>query len=126
LKRTTTDEQAFLEQAERELAALMAEVSQSDLRHGPKPRTIEQTRALLTAKLDALHLECEELAAQLEGLQEQEEREAEEPTRDPRKGPPTGDPDAEARWLKGARRELAELIREIEGPRPQPAPRGRS
>jgi hypothetical protein len=29
----------------------------------------------------------------------------------------------EARWLKAARRELAELLREIEGPNPPPAPR---
>jgi hypothetical protein len=111
LKRTTADEQAFLKQAERELAELMAEVSQSDLRHGPKPRTIGQTRALLTAKVDALRLDSEELAAQLEALREQQEEER------------TRNPVADARWLKGARRELAELIREIEGPRPQELPR---
>jgi hypothetical protein len=69
---------------------------------------------LLNAKLDALRLDSEELAIRLEALSDQEEEQEEEPTRDP---------DADARWLKGARRELAELIREIEGPRPQPAPR---
>ena len=30
-----------------------------------------------------------------------------------------------ARFLRGAKRELAELIREIEGPNPPPAPRRR-
>jgi hypothetical protein len=31
--------------------------------------------------------------------------------------------EADAEWLRGARRELAELIRAVEGPNPQPAPR---
>jgi hypothetical protein len=29
----------------------------------------------------------------------------------------------ESRWMRGARRELAELIRSVEGPRPRQAPR---
>ena len=33
------------------------------------------------------------------------------------------DPEAEARWLRGARMELAQLIRDVEGPNPPPAPR---
>jgi hypothetical protein len=31
----------------------------------------------------------------------------------------------DAKWLRGARRELAELIREVEGPNAPPAPRSR-
>ena len=33
------------------------------------------------------------------------------------------EPQDEARWMRGARRELAALIREIEGPNPPAAPR---
>jgi hypothetical protein len=33
--------------------------------------------------------------------------------------------EAESEWMRGARRELAELIRRVEGPNPPPAPRSR-
>jgi hypothetical protein len=58
-------DQAFLRDAERELAELMADVSGADVRHGPKRRTIDQARDLLEARRDAMRLELDEIGAEL-------------------------------------------------------------
>jgi hypothetical protein len=48
-----TNEETFLREAGKELSELMREVSDSDVRHGTKPRTLAQEAAFLTATLDA-------------------------------------------------------------------------
>jgi hypothetical protein len=65
-KISKTTEQTFIREAERELAELMAEVAGTDVRHGPKRRTLDQERDLLEARLGALEHEHHEVAADLE------------------------------------------------------------
>src|SRR5262245_48642721 len=100
LSSADTAAQTFSREAVRELAELMAEVSGAEVRHGPKPRTLAQQRALLNAQLAALELEREEIAEALDALGEREESEEQEA------------PEAGARFMRSARKELALLIRE--------------
>jgi hypothetical protein len=111
-KISKTTEQAFIRDAERELAEMMAEVAGTEVRHGPKRRTIDQDRDLLEARLGVLELEHHEVAADLEALDDHEPEDDQEPN-----------PEANVRFMRGARRELAELIRDVEGPNPSAAPR---
>jgi hypothetical protein len=57
---------AFLQDAGRELAELMAEVSGED--HDPMCRTSDQERALLDARLGAVQMELAEIEAELDAL----------------------------------------------------------
>jgi hypothetical protein len=101
MSRTDAAGRAFLREAERELAELMAEVAGADVRHGPKRRTHDQERDLLEAELGAVRLPHAELTADLQEAASE----------------------MDARFMRQARRELATLIRDVEGPRPRQAPR---
>jgi hypothetical protein len=65
------------------------------------------TREGLLDAADALAFAADRLA----GLAEEHDQEV------------PAEPQDSTRWMRGARRELAELIREIEGPNPPQAPR---
>jgi hypothetical protein len=108
----TAQEAEFLQEAGRELAELMREVSESARRHGPQPRTVEQDRTLLLAKLDALRLDHEELLEDLDALTE------------PQDAPDDPVPIEAGRWMRGAKRELAQIIRDVEGPNPPQSEKG--
>jgi hypothetical protein len=68
---------------------------------------LTQTASLLDAMARRLHDAAEDLR------------------RDARNATALAEVEANAEWLRGARRELAELIREVEGPNPPPASRSR-
>jgi hypothetical protein len=112
MSRTDAAGRAFLREAERELAELMAEVAGADVRHGPKRRTHDQERDLLEAELGAVRLPHAELTADLEALDDYEPEDDQEAASE-----------MDARFMRQARRELATLIRDVEGPRPRQAPR---
>ena len=62
---------AFLRDAERELGELMDRVGNTDRRHGPKPRTVDQQRHLLAAQREALRWETHGLLRLINELEDE-------------------------------------------------------
>ena len=74
---------------------------------------LDHRRAYLDARLAAIQIEVEEIEAELAATSDREEPEE----------LAQGTPAADARFMHSARKELALIIREIEGPNPAQVPR---
>jgi hypothetical protein len=96
------EDEQFIKDATTELADLMDEVENAERRHGPKPRTVEQDRNLLEARLGALEQEHADVCAALDELHRHEEEPEPDTTTKREDG---------ARFLHGARKELSMLVR---------------